>query len=100
MGRLFRGGLFERRNAAALRVHGAQNVVDDAVFAAGVDGLKANEERMPVLGVEQVLQLAELLLIVLDFIGRGLWAFVTTGERRVEFLEPDFASRLDFEFFR
>jgi hypothetical protein len=53
---------------------------------------------MPVLGVEQILQLAKLLLVVLDFIGRGLGAFMTAAERRVEFLEPDFASRLDFEF--
>src|SRR5580698_1983921 len=39
---LFGRGLFEGRNAASLRVHRAENVIDGAVFAAGVEGLKAD----------------------------------------------------------
>jgi hypothetical protein len=35
---------------------------------------------MTVFRVKQVLQFPELLLIVLDFIGRGLLAFVTATE--------------------
>src|SRR3984957_19061915 len=97
---LFRGGLFEGCNAATLRVHGAQNVIDGAVFAAGVEGLKADEKRMAVFSVKQVLQLSELFLVMLDLIGSGLLAFVTAAEGRVKFLEFDLASQFDLEFFQ
>ena len=100
VGRLFGGGLLEGRNTAALGVHGAQNVVDGAVFAPGIDGLKTDQERMAVLGVKQILQFTKLLLIMLDFLGRGLWALVAATERRVEFLESDSASRFDLELFQ
>jgi hypothetical protein len=98
VGRLFGGGLLERRDAAALWVHGAENVVDGAVFSSGVKGLKTDKERMAAFGVKQVLQLPELLLIMLDLIGRGLVVLSAVIERRVDLLELDLASRFDLEF--
>ena len=75
-------------------------MVDDAVFAAGVDGLEADEKGMAVLGVEQILELAEFLLIVGDLLGRGLVALVAVGEGGVHFLEFYFGSRRNFELFQ
>ena len=94
----FSGRLLERGYAAALRVHGAENVIDRTVFASGIDGLKTDEERVATLGVKQVLQVAQLFLVVSDLIRRGFVVLVTVFERWVEFAELDLATRFDPEF--
>ena len=94
------GGLLECRHAATLRVHRAQHVVDHAIFAAGVQGLQADEKGMAVLCVEQVLELAEFLLIIGDLLGRGLVALVAVREGGIDLLEFYFGSRRNFEPFQ
>jgi hypothetical protein len=54
---------------------------------------------MAVLGVKQVLELTEFLLIMGDLVSRGLVALVAVGEGGVHFLESYFGSRRDFEAF-
>jgi hypothetical protein len=61
---LFGRRLLESRDLTALRVHGAQDVIDRAVLAARIHSLKADEERRATIGVEQLLELPELVLIV------------------------------------
>ena len=58
---LLGGRLLEPRHATALRVHRAQDVVDRPVLAARVHPLQADQERAPSIGVEQLLELAQLL---------------------------------------
>jgi len=56
MGQLFFRGDFERGNAHALRVEGAHDVLDRAIFAAGVHRLEHDQEHVLPLGVEHLLQ--------------------------------------------
>jgi hypothetical protein len=57
-----------------LRVHGAENVVDRAVFASGADRQEATEERVATLGLKQVVQSPQLFLVVSDLnVLRPVW---------------------------
>jgi hypothetical protein len=50
---------FERRNLAALRVHSRHDMPDRAVLASSIERLQDNEQSMPFIGIEQMLELAE-----------------------------------------
>ncbi len=53
------GGLLEAVNLTTLRVHARHDVLDRAVLAGGVDGLKDQEQGIAVIGVEDVLHLRQ-----------------------------------------
>jgi hypothetical protein len=45
-------------DARALRVHGAQDMIDGSILTSGIQGLQADQKRALVLGVEKILQFA------------------------------------------
>jgi len=51
--------LFETENLAALRIDARHHVLDGAVFASGVHGLKDEEDAPAILGVKHVLKLRQ-----------------------------------------
>ena len=57
---LLSGGRLEGEDLATLRIHAGHHVLDGAVLAGGVHGLKNQEQRPLVLRVETALQFAEL----------------------------------------
>ena len=95
--RLLLGRDLESVDARALRVHRAEDVSDGAVLAPRVHPLQDDEQRAPVLGVEEILQLPQpaRVLRVLR-LGRFL-ALVLVLERRVDRGEFDLASGRDPE---
>ena len=70
------GRLLERNDFAALWIHRTQDVIDRPVLAPGVQRLQADQKRSPSIGVEQLLQFSQSLLVVLDLLARLLVAFV------------------------
>ena len=72
------------RDPAALRVHRRGHVVDDAVLAAGVHRLQTDQQGAAALGVQQFLQDAQPLTVVLDLGRRGAVRLVVAFERRIE----------------
>ena len=86
------GRLPEPHHATALGVHRAQDVADRPVLAPRVHPLQADQEGAPPVGVEQLLQLAQLLPVLLDLLGRVLVALVVVLEPRIDVLELYFAA--------
>ena len=68
--RLLRRGRLERRHAAALRIEAPHDVTNRSIFTRGVHPLEHDEQRAPVLGVHQVLQLVEARDTRLDLLDR------------------------------
>ena len=94
----FLGWLFEVGDVAAVGVHGADDVLDHAVFAAGVERLQADEQRTLSLREELLLQVAHLFAKNLDFCERFFFA-VSAFEVGVEVVEPHVAAGRDAEVF-
>ena len=92
VGQFLGGRLLERRHSTALGVHRTQDVVDRPVLARRVHPLQADQEGAPSIGVEQLLQFAQLLLVLLNLLGRFLVALVVVLEPRIDVLELDFAA--------
>ena len=82
-------GMFEAEDLAALRIDAGHDVLDGAVLAAGIHGLKNQEQRILVVSVEQALLLAQFL----DVFGKLLVAVVIGFVKRLHLgrplLEPD-----------
>ena len=57
----FGARLFETENLAALRIDTGHHVLDGAVFAGSVHGLKNQQHRIAVVRIEQTLQRAQFL---------------------------------------
>src|SRR5208337_3465333 len=55
MGKFGGGGLLEAGNTGALRIEGAEDVIDRAVLPARVEGLQDDQDRVFVLGVKDSL---------------------------------------------
>ena len=94
----FRGGRdLESGDRRALRVQCAEHVIDRAVLAAGVERLKDDEDRMLVLGIEELLLTGELVakMFGLNLGVRLSLVFALVG--RVELAQFQFAARLDHE---
>src|SRR4051794_2088999 len=81
VGELLRGRLLERRDPHALRVDAGEDVLGGPVLAARVHRLEHDEQRLPGLGVEAVLQPHEPLAHHLESLLRGL--LVTGSAARV-----------------
>ena len=56
--------VLEAEHLATLRVDAGHDVLDHAVLARGVHGLEDQQHRVLVVGIEQVLPLAQLLYVV------------------------------------
>ncbi len=59
-------GMFEAEHLAALRIDAGHDVLDGAVLSGGVHGLKNQQQCIAVVGVEETLQLAEFLNLVVE----------------------------------
>ena len=57
MSQFLGGGSLETVNAAALRIHGAQNMAYGAVLTGGIHSLQHDEERPLIFGVQKVLEM-------------------------------------------
>ena len=71
-------GMLEAVDLAALRIDAGHDVLDGAVFAGGVHGLKNQQQRIAVVGVQQVLQIAQ----VFDVPGEHLFVLFLRADRR------------------
>ena len=60
------GGLFEAVDVNAVGVHAAEDVLDGAVFAAGVHGLKDEEHGVAVLRIHHLLKFIDLAPKLVD----------------------------------
>ena len=67
---VFRRGLLERDDLAALRIDARHDVLDRAVLAGRVHGLENEQQRPAILGVEHILLLREPLGSALQEPGR------------------------------
>ena len=72
--KLLGGRLLEPHHFAALWIHRTQDVIDRPVLAPCVQRLQAEQERSPSIGIEQLLQFPQPLLVMLDLLGRLLVA--------------------------
>ena len=86
------GRLLEPHHTTALGVHRTQEVVDRPVFTPRVHPLQADQEGAPSIRVEQLLQFAQLFLVLLNLLGRFLVALVVVLEPRIDVLELYFAA--------
>jgi hypothetical protein len=67
-------------------------VVDRPVLAPHVHPLQADQEGAPSIGIEQLLQIAQLRLVLLNLRSRLLVVRVVVFERRIDVLELNFAA--------
>jgi hypothetical protein len=87
MGEFGRCRLLEARDPHALRVDPAEHVLDRPVLSACVQCLKHDEDRVPVLSVEQVLHVGELRAAVFRrLLGHGV-GLMLAGERGIDLAE-------------
>jgi hypothetical protein len=77
MTKLFGRWLFERENAHSLRVGSGKDVANSSVFSAGIDTVKNDQQRVPVMGKHQIQELIHLLEVKFGFF-QGL-RFVLEG---------------------
>src|SRR5579863_3498445 len=91
VGQFFLGWLFEVRHAASVWVHRADDVLDHAVFAAGVESLQADQQGTFLFREQHLLQLAHLFAEPRSFYESSLFA-VFALEFRVEVADPHAAA--------
>src|SRR5208337_4575949 len=84
MGKFGGGGLLEAGDARALRIEGAEDVIDRAVLPAGVESLQDDQDRVLVLGVKDSLLARELLAVVLRLLLRFGFRCVFAFVGRIE----------------
>ena len=99
MGKFGGGGLLEAGDARALRIEGAEDVIDRAVLPAGVEGLQDDQDRVLVLGVKDSLLTRELLAVVLRLLLRFGFRFVFAFIGRIELVQLDLGVRVDPKLF-
>lgn len=63
---------FEWRDPHALRIQPAHDVLDGAVFAAGIDALQNHQQRSPPFGIQQILQQRKPLDVFRQVLGTRL----------------------------
>ncbi len=85
MGQFLRRRLFKADDPAALRIHRAENVPDDAILASGVGSLQADQQRVFPLGIESKLQLVHALLQLSDLSKRRFFSFPFGRKLGVDF---------------
>src|SRR2546429_2432939 len=78
---------FERVNVAALRVDAGHDVLDGAVFAGGVHGLKDEQKSPTILRVKHFLEVAEAGDAVFEQALRGALVLDAVGVGGLEILE-------------
>src|ERR1043165_3768319 len=61
---LLRTRVLEAEDLAALRIDAGHHVLDGTVLSCGIHSLKDDQESIAVVSIEQVLQLAQLLLVL------------------------------------
>lgn len=91
---------FEAGDGAALWVHRPENVFDRAVLPGCVAALQTDEQGALAFRVHQVLEVAELFAILVDFGQRALVGFMLVLEPCVNLAEIDLAVRLDAKSFK
>ena len=96
MGELRRRRHLEALDHAALRVEARHDVRDRAALARGIDALEDDQQPLPVLGPEAILERPEPLEVAGDQ-GLGLLLVVAMRRRRVDLLEVDVRARLHAE---
>lgn len=92
---LFRARSLEAPHLAALRVHAAEDALDGAVLAPGVESLQHDEQALLALGEEARLQVRDALALRLELgfdIGLGVVLLRVVG---VDVLELDFSAGRD-----
>src|SRR5215217_2609421 len=95
MVRLLRRGGLERGNTAALRVDAFEDVLDRAVLPAGVHRLQDNQESLPVLGVEPLLQLRDAPTLRLEVLADIFFTVVVLHLARIHVRKPERRTGLD-----
>src|SRR5215217_1133221 len=95
MVRLLRRGGLERGNPAALGVDAFEDVLDRAVLPAGVHRLQDDQEPLPVLGVEPLLQVRDAPALRLELLADVFLATVVLRLARVHIREPERRTGLD-----
>src|SRR4029077_12774262 len=89
VGELDLARLPEAEHGGALRVHGVEHVAHHAVLAAGVEGLQYDEQRLVTVRIQQVLQLAQALEVLLDLRPRLFVRYVLTRVGGVDLAESN-----------
>jgi len=82
------GGRLKRRDVASLRVDAGHYVLDGAVLAGCIHGLKNDQQRPAVLGIELFLELGEQVATMLQNLPGFFLVFHPAGVGRVVVLEP------------
>src|SRR5579863_4388097 len=93
MRRLLGRRLAKLRDAAALGIHRAEEVLDRPVLPGSIEPLQADEERPAPLHVEHLLKITEALAIVLDLTRRSFLALLAILEGGVDVGEVHSCSR-------
>jgi len=89
---LLGGRRFEGIHLAALRVHAGHHVLDGAILAGGIHGLKNQQQRPFILRIEPPLQLGERFETVFQQIVRVFLRFQFPGIVRLKILQAKFAA--------
>jgi len=79
MGELLLGRLLEVSDMAAIRIHRPNDMLDDSILAASIEGLEDDEQRTFSFGEEVLLEIAHLLAQFFDLFQRFMllvFAFV------------------------
>src|SRR5262249_48471516 len=92
--------VFETEDLTSLRVHAGHDMLDRAVFPGGIHGLKYQQHGVPVVRIEQTLQGAQLLRVLLQEPLIVIFGFEVTLHRRRQFVKPDFLAWMNSEIVR
>ena len=100
MVQLFVAGRLERVNVTTLWVDAGHNVLDHAILAGGIHGLKDDQDGPAILGVEFLLQVVEDAFAGFEYLLSVLLALDASGAGGVPILQAKFLSLSDAERFR
>ena len=89
---LFLGRLLEVCNTASVGIHRAYDMPDDSILAAGIKGLKNNEQRALSFRKQALLKIAHLQSQVFDFLQRFVLV-VFAPVARIEITQANVISR-------
>ena len=87
---IFRRGLLKRINLTTLRIHSRHDMLDEAIFASRVHGLKNHQNRPTVLGIELVLERSHFIDAFIQQLLRVLVRAKVSGIRWIEIFQPKF----------
>jgi len=91
-------GLLESEHRRALRVHPAEHVPDDPIFAGRVERLQCDEQRLIAVGVQQVLQLRHAFDVPGDLGSGRVMGLVFARVGRIDLRQAHLRTGLDQEF--